>query len=539
MMHSQTVSTANVSNRVVSSGLGRYLTLGRKWLWLIILVTSLGGIGGYLLTRTIPPTYRATTTMLIGQLQQNLSPTDSELQASANLSAAYGMLVQQPRILEATAKAVHYGGAWQDLFYLISTTSQPQLLRINVVQNDPFLAQAIANEVANQLISQGPVAEQQAQAAAEREFLQQQLVALRQQILTGQKTVQDLTARTTIENDPETFKDLNARLFAMQDKVDAWQRNYAALSELATRGGGLYVTILAPASVPTTPISPNITQLVLLGILLGFGASCLLVYLLEYVDDTIKDAEDAQRILGRPTLGAIIRINGIRQPQDGLVTFKQPRSPISEAYRVLRTNLRYSGIENPGGVMLVTSAGPGEGKSTTAANLAVSLAQVGKKIVLVDADLRRPSTHKMFGLDNKVGLSDLFASDNVSLNDVMQKTGVPTLHVITSGSVPPNPAEMLDSRLMTQILASLRQNTDLVIVDSPPVLPVADASILGSRCSGAVLVVDSGKTRTEIARRALATLERANVNVVGVILNKMGAKQAAGYYYYYYGQNKA
>jgi capsular exopolysaccharide synthesis family protein len=111
--------------------------------------------------------------------------------------------------------------------------------------------------------------------------------------------------------------------------------------------------------------------------------------------------------------------------------------------------------------------------------------------------------------------------------------------VVTSGAIPPNPAEMLDSRMMTQVLASLRQSTDMVIVDSPPVLPVADASILGSRCSGAVLVVDAGRTRTEIARRAVATLERANVKVAGVILNKMGTKQAAGYYYYYYGDRRS
>jgi capsular exopolysaccharide synthesis family protein len=189
--------------------------------------------------------------------------------------------------------------------------------------------------------------------------------------------------------------------------------------------------------------------------------------------------------------------------------------------------------------MLVTSAGPGEGKSTTAANLAVSMAQVGKRVVLVDGDLRRPSLHKLFGLDNTHGLSDLFVSDSVTLDQVLQPTSIETLKVITSGTVPPNPAEMLDSRLMTQILASLRQNTDMVILDSPPVLPVADASILGSRAAGTVLVVDSGRTRTEIARRALATLERANVKVAGIILNKMGTKQAAGYYYYYYGQRKA
>lgn len=528
-----------LSNRVVSSGLGRYFVLARKWWWLIVLVTSIGGIGGYFFAQSLPPTYRASTTMLIGQLQQELSPTDSSLQASANLSAAYALLTQQPRILEATANAVGYRGAWQDLFYAITTTSQPQLLRINVVDRDPFRAQAIANEIANQLIIQGPVSEQQAQAAAEREFVQEQLATLRKQILAGQKTVQELTTQATIENDPQTLRDLNARLFALQDKVDAWQRNYASLSELSTRGGGLYVTILAPANVPSTPISPNIPQIAIMGLLLGFALSCVMVYLLEYIDDTIKDAEGAQRTLGRPTLGAIIRISGIRQPQDGLVAYKSPRSPISEAYRVLRTNLRYSGIENPGGVMLVTSAGPGEGKSTTAANLAVSLAQVGKKIVLVDADLRRPSAHKMFGLDNSVGLSDLFTRDNVTVEQVLQKTGVETLRVLTSGAIPPNPAEMLDSRLMTQILASLRQSTDLVIIDSPPVLPVADASILGSRCSGTVLVVDSGKTRTETARRAIATLERANVNVVGIILNKMGAKQAAGYYYYYYGQKHA
>lgn len=532
-------SNVPVTTRIVSSGLGKYLTLARKWLWLLVLITSLGGIVGYLFARTIPPTYRTSTTMLVGQLQQSTNPTESDLQAGTNLSSAYALLVQQPRILEATANAVGYGGAWQDLFYAITASAQPQLLRISVVDRDPFVAQAIANEVANQLMLQGPVAEQQAQAETDRQFVKDQLANLRKQILAGQETVDDLQARSAIENDPAMLRDLTDRTFALQDKVDSWQRNYASLSELVSRGTGLYVTILAPASLPTTPVSPNIPQIVILGALFGFSLACLLVYLLEYIDDTIKDAEDAQRIIGKPALGAIIRINGIRQPQDSLVTFKQPRSPISEAYRVLRTNLRYSGIENPGGVMLVTSAGPGEGKSTTAANLAVSLAQVGKKIVLVDADLRRPSAHKMFGLKNDVGLSDLFTNDSMTVEQAMQKTGVETLRVITSGPIPPNPAEMLDSRLMTQIFATLRQNTDLVIVDSPPVLPVADASILGSRCSGTVLVVDSGKTRTEIARRAVATLERANVKVVGVILNKMGAKQAAGYYYYYYGQKTA
>ena len=526
------------ATRAPALGLARYISLARKWLWLIVLAASLGALGGFLFARTIPPTYRSTTTMLIGQLRQNATPTDNDIQASTNLAAAYALLVQQPRILEATAKEANYSGAWQDLYYAITTAAQPQMLRISVTDRNPQMAQAIANAVAQQLIVQGPAAEQQSQASTEREFVQAQLNTLRKQILASQQVIDDLTARVSIENDPDTLRDLNARIVALQEKVDAWQKNYASLSALLNQGGGLYVTVLAPANLPTGPVSPIVSQYILLGAFFGLLIACALIFVFEYADDTIKDADDAQRVLGRNTLGAIVRIHGMRNPVDALVTLKKSRSPIAEAYRVLRTNLRFSGIENPGGVMLVTSAGPGEGKSTTAANLAVSLAQIGKRIVLVDADLRRPSVHKMFEMDNAVGLSDLFGSDGMTVEQVMQPTAVPTLRVIPSGPIPPNPAELLDSRMMTQILSALRQNTDMVIVDSPPVLPVADASILGTRCSGAVLVVDAGKTRTDSARRALATLERANVKVAGVILNKLGTKQAAGYYYYYYDQKK-
>ena len=212
-----------ISNRSVSSGLGRYFTLARKWLWLLVLITLSGGVAGYLYARTIVPTYRATITMLIGQLQQNTNPSENDLQASTNLSAAYALLTQQPRILEATAKAVNYKGAWQDLFYTITTAAQPQLLRISVTERDPLFGQGIANELANQLITQGPAAEQQAQTLQERQFVQVQLQNLQKQILTGQKTVDDLTTQTTIENDPETLKDLNARLFC-----DARQGGYVA-----------------------------------------------------------------------------------------------------------------------------------------------------------------------------------------------------------------------------------------------------------------------------------------------------------------------
>jgi capsular exopolysaccharide synthesis family protein len=231
-------------------------------------------------------------------------------------------------------------------------------------------------------------------------------------------------------------------------------------------------------------------------------------------------------------MSSIARIHSVRKPGDALITLKHPRSPIAEEYRSLRTNLRYAGIENPGGTLLITSPNPGEGKTTTAANLAIAMAQAGKRIVLVDADMRRPGVHRIFDLENERGLTSLFLDEPVLLEDVLQTTTIQGLKILTSGEPPPNPAEMLESRRMTEILQMLRQQFDMVVVDSPPALVVADASILASRCSGALLVVDSGRTRTESARKVVETLKRSQVQVLGVVLNRLGGR-GRGYYYNY------
>jgi capsular exopolysaccharide synthesis family protein len=295
----------------------------------------------------------------------------------------------------------------------------------------------------------------------------------------------------------------------------------------------MFVTILAPALEPAMPVSPNIPQNVLFAAIAGAVLAGGVAFLLEYLDDTIKDTDDVQRVLGISTLGAITRIAGIRDANDHLITLKHPRSPISEAYRVLRTNLRFSGIENPTGALVVTSAGPGEGKTTTAANLAVTMAQAGRRVVLVDGDLRRPMIHKFFGLSNDVGLCSLFLGDATSLESIIRPTQIETLRVITSGPLPPNPSEVLDSNLMKQTLEELRAQSDMVILDSPPVLAVADANILSSRASGTLLVIDSGKERSEVTRRAYQALKQTNTKVLGVVLNRLSSRKSSGYSSYY------
>jgi tyrosine-protein kinase len=522
--------------------LRRYFDLARKWAWLIVIVTVLAAGFGYLTSRNIPPTYQASTTILVGQVITNPSQITDPYNAyyaaqGGSLADAYALLATQPPILQATAIAINWPGDWQGLFYKVSAKSVgSQLMQVSVTDGDPQQAKAIANEIAHQLVLQGPISQQQKQAEDQRSFITTQLSQLKLQIESNQKTLTNLSNQAGLETDPKKLADLNDRISALQTKIDTWQTNYANLSATLNNGANLFLTILAPAQAPTVPISPNIPRNILSAAIAGLALACGAVVLFEYLDDTIKDADDAQRVLNLSTLGAITRIANIHDQGDSLITLKHPRSPIAEAYRVLRTNLRFSGIENPSGALLVTSSGPGEGKTTTAANLAVALAQGGKRVILIDTDLRRPTIHKVFDLPNEVGLSSMFLEDGTALDNVLQPTAIEGLSVITSGPVPPNPAEVLDSKQMNKILTNLRAQADMLILDSPPALAVADASILGSRCSGAIVVVDAGRTRTDVSRRAIETLHKTDVKVLGVVLNKLSTRRAAGsgYYYYYY-----
>ncbi len=214
-----------------------------------------------------------------------------------------------------------------------------------------------------------------------------------------------------------------------------------------------------------------------------------------------------------------------------LITISNPRSPIAEAYRTLRTNLEFSNLDKALRSLLVTSAGAEEGKSTTLANLAVTIAQSGKRVILVDADLRRPTLHQVFGLKNSVGLSDMVRDDSILANPPTQDTSVPNLKVLTSGQLPPNPAEILGSKRMTEILAALLERADMVLFDAPPVLVVTDAAVLSSKVDGVLLVVSAGKTKRENARKAQEQLKKINANVIGAVLNNTKADAATQYYY--------
>jgi capsular exopolysaccharide synthesis family protein len=217
-----------------------------------------------------------------------------------------------------------------------------------------------------------------------------------------------------------------------------------------------------------------------------------------------------------------------------LITELSPKAPISEAYRKLRTNIQFSSIDHPVRTILVTSALPEEGKSTTIANLAVAYSQEGKKVLLIDADLRKPTLHRYFKISNRFGLTNILTNPDRSEEMNITETHIPNLSIISSGPIPPNPSELLSSKRMASFMSSAKERYDLILIDSPPILAVTDSQILSAICDGVAMVVNYGQTKREIAKKALDNLAHSNARVLGVVLNnKVMNKQDTSYYYYY------
>ncbi|MCI0530185.1 MAG: CpsD/CapB family tyrosine-protein kinase, partial [Nitrospira sp.] len=243
--------------------------------------------------------------------------------------------------------------------------------------------------------------------------------------------------------------------------------------------------------------------------------------------------DDLSQSLDLFTLGAIGRMKG-KEYEDKLVTLQDPFAPASEEYRKIRSNMQFLSVDQAIKSIMITSSNPGEGKSITAANLGVVMAQTGLKIILVDTDLRRPVLHEIFQIPNLGGVTELLCSPDLKISSQLRKTHIENLQVITCGVIPPNPSELLASRRMGELIANLNELADIVLYDSPPLLPVTDASVLSHRIERVVLIVQAGKTRRKIVKRALLHLKRADANVLGVVFNKVSGQGEDQYSYYHY-----
>jgi capsular exopolysaccharide synthesis family protein len=326
----------------------------------------------------------------------------------------------------------------------------------------------------------------------------------------------------------------------LKREVDTNRELYDSLlqryKEIGVAGGvGVNnITVVDKAKVPKFPIKPNLMLNLMMAICVGLGLGVGLALLLEYLDDTIKGPEDMEKLLGLPVLGVIPAIVATDGVEIALSENADPRSHFAEAYRSLRTTLQFSTPEGMPRVLLVTSTTVGEGKSTTALSLATHIAKTGKKVLLIDCDLRKASLLKKLGIASDVGLTNYLAGDAQPVN-ITRGCQIPQLFLIPSGPLPPNPAELLGSAKMLALLNLAAEKFDQIIIDGPPVLGLADAPLLGSLAEATILVAESAVTSRKYAQGAVKRLRSTRTRLVGGVLTKVDMRSRAyGYHGYYY-----
>ena len=321
------------------------------------------------------------------------------------------------------------------------------------------------------------------------------------------------------------------------------------------------VRIVDSAIPPERPVKPKKKLTLMLGLFIGFGLGVGITFIKEYLDHSVRSIEDLQKF-GLSAISIVPSINiksAVRKAQKGsnsvedqegefslkarLVSHYDPKSSVAESYRTLRTNIQFMSPDKPMKSILVSSAGPGDGKSTTVANLAITFANLGKKTLLIDADLRKPILHKVFDVQRAPGLIHVIVEE-INDNDIIQKTGISDLYIVTSGDIPPNPSELLASQKLRDFLERMKGEFEIVLLDSPPIIAVTDASILSRVSDAIMLVVKAGSTDTRVLGRALELLSQVGCNLIGATLNCVDISSGYGSYsyyynyYYYYGEGK-
>lgn len=298
------------------------------------------------------------------------------------------------------------------------------------------------------------------------------------------------------------------------------------------------VTITQPATTPTAPSSPNVPLYIALGALIGLALGVGTAVLRTVLDTRVHTLHDIEQLTDKPMLGGIAY--DAEAPKRPLIVHADPRSPRAESFRTLRTNLQFLNVESGPRSFVVSSAGPGEGKSTTTANLAIALAETGARVALVDGDLRLPRVAEYMQLEGGIGLTDVLIG-RVTLADAMQQWGAGKLFVLTSGPVPPNPSELLGSTAMDNVLAALTEHFDYVLIDAPPLLLVTDAAVLSKKTRGVIMVAASGRTKKQELEGAFRTLDTAGGALLGVVVTMLPTRgpDSYGYGAYTYGSTHA
>lgn len=505
--------------------LRRYRAIAIRWLWFLSLSTLLAVAGAYLVSKEIRPVYRATTLLII-DAQGTSDSTYTGLLASDQLVSTYKSLITQPIVLQrAAAHLTNVSAAYIGQRLQISDQPGTQIVVIRVDDTSPTRASAIANAVADAFVA---VQQDSADAAylSSQQQIAQQLAQASQQVSTLSDQIAALQSKDP--SDPQ-IQALQVQLEGAVQNRNALQTLNAQLAAEHISAGGS-VRVFQEATPPTAPDHPKASLNALIAGLVGFLIAASLVVVLEFFDDRVHTSEELQVLIGASMLTTI----GEAKSGNLLLgtTNTQRNARLSLAFRTLEANLSFIGFDEPLRTIAVTSALPGEGKTTVAVDLAISLTQSGKRVLLIDADMHRPRIHEVLGLSNTGGLS-LWLLQSNSPTPIASPAGMPNLHVLTSGPKPPNPSQLLGSTHMRELFRWVMSDqpgigkVDVVVVDTPPLGAFVDGALVAAMADGAIIVADGSHLRAGPVLRAKETLVRANAKIIGLVLNRAMKHQVA------------
>jgi succinoglycan biosynthesis transport protein ExoP len=490
----------------------RLLNVIRRWYPLLILGLVVPAVLAFLVTRVQPQVHQSSATLLPAQLRLAGNPDFDTVSISrlVGMSTNYAFAAKSHDLLSAAAAKLNLNDSAEALSKRVDTNVDPNsgALKITARGSTADGAAALANALAQAIQEQSAVAE-------DDKALSSSLESLRNRTLEVEAEYERLLAIPP----PLSLADSQALLNSL-NLLRELSNVYESLSGGATKTPGGLVVADAANPLLAQQIEPRTLYFVLLAAAGGLLVALGIASTLEFLDDMVRRPEDVEDVADVPTLGTIASSNGRRDrgPVDGLVALSQPGSRIADSFRSLRTGISYASVDAPLQTMLVTGLDTGVDKSITAANLAVTFAQGGRRVLLVDADLRRPGVHALFDVSNAAGLTTLLRSESVELESVVKRTDEVNLRILTTGTLPPSAPQVLDMDRVREVLDQLKADGDLVIIDGPSLDGVPDSLTLSSFVDGTLLVITAGRSRREAVRLACDALERARARLLGVVI---------------------
>lgn len=492
-----------------------------KWWRLLAVATAIAIVASSLSVLFQPEVYVSRTTLMIGQTINNLNPDSGQIFIASQLASIYADMANREPIQVKTMEALDL--TWLPS-YKASVIPNTQLIEIAVTDTNPRRAQVIANELANQLKLQSPTSDT-TETGQRQEFIKQQLSSLQVQIQDTESKIEELQKTSVGLNSASQIANTQQQIDELNQKLTDMRTSYTDLLANSQEGALNILSVVEPASLPSRSVGTNKFLIIALAAMVGFSLAAGAAYLMEYIDRTIKTTNDVERVLKYPVIGYLSEI--VEDGKEGgksTFVLENPNTTLAESFRLLKSNLDFFGVDSPSKTILITSPDQGNGKTTVAINLALSMAQSEQKVLLMDADLRRPAIHSGLDMSLKPGLSEVIRGEKTS-QSVIKIWKKNKLDVITAGGRLPHVTEIVGSKRIGAIMHELKEIFEVVIVDAPP-LVISDAYNLASKVDGVILIMVPGQTREEQAKVMKEQLERAGAKVIGVVFNKMSLKQA-------------